>query len=359
MADVLSQSEIDALLASMHDEVQEVDNAEDSASVKAPAAKPNDDYKKYDFYSPRKFTKEKLKILRSIFENYARLMTSQVNGIFRAMTDITVIELRESRYYEYVNSFHENDCMTIIDVSLPDKGKFSVPMMMYITPGLILTLMNHMLGGGDKVIKAEDNYRYSDVEMSLYRRIVEYFVHALRDGFSNYITVDFKSQKVEENPSMVQEVGLDETVVLVHLNVDVTGISSEKIRMCIPGTLLEQIFRTIDNRKHLARGFTYANNTDTIMSHLRDSSLQLTAVLGKIKLTVDDMDRLQVGDVIDMNISKNALSTVYVGDSPWFKGHMGVYKKNIAIHIDRRIEPKDEEDQKSQIENEEGEELNG
>ena len=48
-------------------------------------------YSRYDFYSPRKFTKEKMKILTSVFENYARILTSQVNGIFRVMTDITDI----------------------------------------------------------------------------------------------------------------------------------------------------------------------------------------------------------------------------------------------------------------------------
>ncbi len=39
-------------------------------------------YIKYDFFSPRKFTKEKMKILRSVFENYARILTSQINGNF-------------------------------------------------------------------------------------------------------------------------------------------------------------------------------------------------------------------------------------------------------------------------------------
>nr|WP_027872002.1 FliM/FliN family flagellar motor switch protein [[Eubacterium] cellulosolvens] len=338
MADVLSQSQIDALLQSMKGSPDEPPEVEEE-----PVTEPEDDYNKYDFYSPRKFTKEKLKLLRSIFENYARILTSQVNGIFRTMTDITVMELRESRYYEYVNSFHENDCMTIIDTVMPEKGKFSVPMMIYVTPGLILTLMSHMLGGGEQVISTEENYRYSDVEMSLYKRILEYIIHALGDGFSNYLTVDFRPQKVEENPSMIQEVGLDETVVLVHLNVDVTGIASEKIRICIPGTLLEQIFRTIDNRKHIARGFTYSNNSEVIMSHIKETKFPLTAQLGTVRLTMEDLYRLQVGDVIDMNKSKDATLSLFVGKQPWFRGTMGVHHKNIAIEICERIEEEEVE----------------
>lgn len=352
MADVLSQSEIDALLKSMKESSSDASAASgpsnQTSQVSDSGFDPDEEYSKYDFYSPRKFTKERLKLLRSIFENYARILTSQVNGIYRTMTDITVIELRESRYYEYVNSFHENDCMTIIEVSVKKKGKFTVPMMSYVTPGLILTLANRMLGGGAEVISVEEDYRYSDIEMSLYKRIMESFIHTLADGFTNYIDVDFQPSRVEENPSMVQEVGQDETVVLVVMNVDVTGIASEKIRFCIPGTLLEQIFRTIDSRKMLARGFKYSNNSDTIMHHLENTRFPLTAQLGTVRLPIEDLCNLKEGDIIDLNKTKDSLLTLYVGKQSWFKCSMGTHKRNVAVRIEERIDREsDDEDEKT------------
>ena len=347
MADVLSQSQIDALLKSMQDgppkeEKVEEKPAEVLETKKEEVQKEEETYSKYDFYSPRKFTKDKIRLLRSIFDNYARILTSQVNGIFRTMTDITVLELRETRYYEYVNAFHENDCMTIVDTYVQDKGKSNVPMMSYISPGLTLTLVSHMLGGSDTVIKTEEDYRYTDVEMALYKRIMEYIVHALGDGFSNYINAEFKIAKIETNPSMVQEVGLDETVVLAVMNVDISGLAMERIRICLPGTLLEHMFKIIDNRKHLARGFAYENNQDTIMEHLKASSFPMTGQLGVVKLDIEDLYHLKVGDVIDLNKAKNSAVKLYVGRQPWFTGKMGVYKKNIAIRIEDRIIQKDD-----------------
>ena len=347
MADVLSQSQNDALLKSRQDgppkeEKVEEKPAEVLETKKEEVQKEEETYSKYDFYSPRKFTKDKIRLLRSIFDNYARILTSQVNGIFRTMTDITVLELRETRYYEYVNAFHENDCMTIVDTYVQDKGKSNVPMMSYISPGLTLTLVSHMLGGSDSVIKTEEDYRYTDVEMALYKRIMEYIVHALGDGFSNYISAEFKIAKIETNPSMVQEVGLDETVVLAVMNVDISGLAMERIRICLPGTLLEHMFKIIDNRKHLARGFAYENNQDTIMEHLKASSFPMTGQLGVVKLDIEDLYHLKVGDVIDLNKAKNSAVKLYVGRQPWFTGKMGVYKKNIAIRIEDRINQKDD-----------------
>ena len=357
MADVLSQSQIDALLKSMQDgppkeEKTEPQTAEVLVQKKNEETPVKEDhYSKYDFYSPRKFTKEKIRLLKSVFDNYARILTSQVNGIFRTMTDITVLELRETRYYEYVNAFHENDCMTIVETYVEGKGKSNVPLMMYISPGLTLTLVSHMLGGTDSIMKTEGDYRYTDVEMALYKRIMEYIVHALGDGFSNYINAEFKIAKVESNPSMVQEVGLDETVVIVVLNVDISGLAMERIRMCLPGTLLEHMFKIIDNRKHLARGFAYENNQDVIMQHLRSSEFPMTGQLGIVKLDMEDLYHLKVGDVIDLNKAKNSAVKLYVGRQPWFTGKMGVFKKNIAVRIDDRIMQKEESPKEDVVDN--------
>ena len=357
MADVLSQSQIDALLKSMQDgppkeEKTEPQTAEVLVQKKNEETPVKEDhYSKYDFYSPRKFTKEKIRLLKSVFDNYARILTSQVNGIFRTMTDITVLELRETRYYEYVNAFHENDCMTIVETYVEGKGKSNVPLMRYISPGLTLTLVSHMLGGTDSIMKTEGDYRYTDVEMALYKRIMEYIVHALGDGFSNYINAEFKIAKVESNPSMVQEVGLDETVVIVVLNVDISGLAMERIRMCLPGTLLEHMFKIIDNRKHLARGFAYENNQDVIMQHLRSSEFPMTGQLGIVKLDMEDLYHLKVGDVIDLNKAKNSAVKLYVGRQPWFTGKMGVFKKNIAVRIEDRIMQKEESPKEDVVDN--------
>ncbi len=340
MADVLSQSQIDALLKSMQGgggEPEPEKVQDDTVKAKPKAETEQIKYSKYDFYSPRKFTKDKMKILNSVFENYARIITSRVNGVFRVMTDITVMEVQERRYYEYVNSLHENDMVTLVNTILPNYNRKLVPLMIYVTPGLVITLIDHMLGGGEEVVKVKDGYRYSDVEIALYRRILSYLIQALSDGFSNYINLEFEAQRLEDNPSMIQDVGVDETVAIILLNVDVAGLASERIRICIPGTLLESIFQVMDTRKHIAKGYAYEDNKETILENIRQSQLPVTGQLGTVALDLSDIYHLKVGDVIDMNKPKDRDVKLYIGKQPWFTGKMGVYKKNVAIRINRRL----------------------
>ena len=351
MADVLSQSQIDELLKSMQGGggggaassapapvEQKVAVQEEKKQPETPEIK----YSKYDFYSPRKFTKDKMKILTTVFENYARIITSQVNGVFRVMTDITVMEVQERRYYEFVNSLNENDVITLVDSTIENYTRKLAPLMMYVTPGLVITLVDRMLGGGEDVVKVKEGYRYSDVETALYRRILSQLIHALKDGFASYINVNFEAYRIEENPTMMQDVGLDETVAIIHFNVDVTGLAVERIRICMPGTLLEAMFQVMDSHRHLAKGYAYEDNRDTILENIRQSKLPITGQLGTVSLDLDDIYHLKVGDVIDMNNAGNREVKLYVGRQAWFTGKMGIYKKNVAIRINQRLYAEDE-----------------
>ena len=347
MADVLSQSQIDALLNSMNSGGEPEAQTNDEKPVEKAAAEQEIKYAKYDFYSPRKFTKDKLKMLNSIFENYARVLTSQINGIFRVMTDTTVRELNERRYYEFVSGVGDT-LVTLANTKLPTVRHNMAPLMVHISPTLALTLINHMLGGGDEIVSAGSDYVYSDVEKALYRRIVQYVINALGDGFSNYIDIDFEVERLEENLSMVQEVGLDETVIIVLLNVDVGGMASEKIKVCIPGSVLESIFQVIDNRKHLGRGQQYEDNRSVILDHLRSSKLDLTGRLATVQLDLNDIYQLRPGDVIDLNCSKDSEVKLFVERQAWYAGRMGAYKKNLAIQISRRLVPDEVEVEKEE-----------
>ena len=67
--DMMSQAQIDEMLRNV-------------ASGAAPLVtqKEEEKIKEYDFRAPKKFTKEQIKVLDSIFENYSRLMSSYLRS---------------------------------------------------------------------------------------------------------------------------------------------------------------------------------------------------------------------------------------------------------------------------------------
>lgn len=328
MAEVLSQSQIDSLLDSLQ--------MKDSDGPKVEQKK----YRKYDFYSPKKFTKDKLKLLQGIHDNYARMTASQMNSLFRVSSEIEVVTVEEQRYYEFANALYETDIMTLIDVSLPNQA-INPPIMLHTSTSIITSLIDRMLGGmGDDGLNVPDDYAYTDIELVLYQRIVQYLITPMKDAWGGYINMDFNFSRVENNISMFQDVGVDETVVIIVLKVNLKEISG-KINICIPGNLLSMIFKRIEKRKHISKekedGSDGVDIQQSILTSIKDSTLDLSVELGRVEIDLSDIYGLHVGDIIDLNKSKDTDVVMYIEEEPWFTGKLGVHKKNVAVQIEDRI----------------------
>ena len=111
MPEVLSQSQIDALLNSMN-----------SGGDKPPAEeeKPEKKYRKYDFTNPKKFTKDRLKMLKSIFDNYSRVLTTRINGLVHATCEIEVESVEETTYFEFSNALSDSAVLTTTHLMLKE-----------------------------------------------------------------------------------------------------------------------------------------------------------------------------------------------------------------------------------------------
>ena len=93
MADVLTQAQIDEMLKNVA-----------AGAVPEVSAKEEEKVKEYDFRAPKKFTKEQIKVLDGIFENYARLLSSYLTGLLRLYCRVSLVNIEEQRYSEFNNA---------------------------------------------------------------------------------------------------------------------------------------------------------------------------------------------------------------------------------------------------------------
>ena len=329
MSDVLSQTQIDMLLNSMK---------EGNSGAAKQEEKKEKEYKKYDFYSPKKFTRERLKILKGIHDNYCRIIVSQLNGILRMNCEIDVISVEEQRYHEFGNSLGENDVMVLLYMKLPDESK-NPPIVFHISQLLVTNMIDRMLGGEGDAEELPVEYTYTDIELALYERLLGYFSGAIKDSWKNYINLSVESRRLEQSPSMFQEIGMDETIAIIMLEMKIPNASGY-ISVCIPGNLLTNIFSIMDKRRNVENAYDngIANGRDIIMEKLRNSALDMRVQLGTARLSFRDVYGLKVDDVIDLNKSKNSDVKVYVAGQPWFDAKLGVHKNSVAVKLDERIE---------------------
>lgn len=325
MAEVLSQSQIDALLASVV-AGGGVEQAQPESEEKK--------YRNYDFYSPKKFTKDKLNILKTSYESYSRMASSRINSLLRITSEVELATVEEERYYEFSNALTDTDTLTVINAKIPENDEVT-PIYMHISAPIMLNMIDRMLGGtGEDNKDSYSGYSYTDIELSLYENIVNYLVEIMGDAWSNYLKVDFEINKFETSSGLLQEIRMDEIVVIVVLEIEISG-STGMMNICIPATLLSSMFAIVESKK-VQYGKLIGNEDKTeqqICEFIKASTLDVTAKIGDASLSLRDVYNLREGDIINMNVPKNSDVDIFVDENVWFKGRLGVHNKNVAVKI--------------------------
>lgn len=322
MAEVLSQSQIDALLNAARSGELDVDKPAEKSEEKK--------YRKYDFYSPRKFTKDRLKMLNSIFEGYARVINSRINALLHATCEIEVDSVEEQRYYEFSNALTESDVVALAKIDL-EKLQGEDPILVHMDTPVVLSMLDRMMGGeGEPDPTLSSDYNLTDLELNMYEDLISDLIPILGNSWENYITIHFDYVRTEVNPTLVQLIGYEETVVIVGLNIKFPNCTG-RMSLCLPGEMLTNIFTEIS--KSTSRRVTGEDKSEDIFDSLRESELEIVAELARTRILLSDLYHLNVGDVVDIKRPKDTPVFLNIGGRRWFDGKMGVSNKQVAVKI--------------------------
>ncbi len=322
MAEVLSQSQIDALLNAARSGELDVDKPVEKSEEKK--------YRKYDFYSPRKFTKDRLKMLNSIFESYARVINSRINALLHATCEIDVDSVEEQRYYEFSNALTESDVVALAEID-QEKLQGDDPILVHMDTPVVLSMLDRMMGGeGDPDPTVPNDYKLTDLELNMYDDLIADLIPILGGSWENYMTLHFSYVRTEVNPTLVQLIGYDETVVIVGLNIKFPNCTG-RMSLCLPGEMLTNVFTEIS--KSTSRRTTGEDKSEEIFDSLRESELEIVAELARTRILLSDLYHLNVGDVVDIKRPKDSPVFLNIGGRRWFDGKMGTSNKQVAVKI--------------------------
>ena len=323
MAEVLSQSQIDELLNSFKD-VKEIE-------VQAPEKK----IKAYDFKAPKKFTKEQIKVLDGIFENYTRLLSSYLTSILRLYCKVSLVQIEEQRYYEFNNALPDYVMMGMVDMGIADPDISETTIIIQMSNPITFAMIDRLLGGTGAYI--DEGRDFTEIEVDIMEGVLGRFSSLLRDPWLSYIDTDPKLVSIETNSRVIQAIASDDVAIIVMLEAEINDIKNT-ISVCLPAINLEEIMAKFSG-KYMRSSKRLDPTKDEerrqeILTGIKDTQLEITAVLGETQVDLGDILNLQVNDVIPLNLSIDSNVMVRIGESAWFDGKLGVRNNRKAVKID-------------------------
>ena len=328
MADVLSQSQIDALLNSFSSEgTKAFEEIEEQAKEQK--------VKNYDFKMPKKFTKEQLKVIDGIFENYSRVLSSYLTGLMRIFCKVEVLQIEEQLYYEFNNALPDYVMMSMVNMGITDDDVLETNSIMQVSNQIAFTMMDRLMGGEGAYY--EQNRDFTEIEVGLFTTVLNKMASLLKEPWGTYIDINPVITTIETNARVMQSISPDEVVILVVLEMEIKDVKNT-MTFCIPAINLESIMSKFGDRwSRTTKKLDPKREKErrvSLLEAIKDSDLRISAVLGKTKLDLYDVLTMQVNDIIPLNVPIDSNITINIGDNLWFDGKLGTKNSKKAVKID-------------------------
>ncbi len=322
MAEILSQSQIDALLSNLTSKEPSENLPEEEGKKKI---------KEYDFRSPKHFTREQLKLLYSIYENYARILSSYATGIMQTYCLVEIVEVEEQQYYEFNNALPDSVLMGVLDLTVKDTESDEDIVLIDLSKDVGFCAIDRLLGGAGEPLKADREY--SEIELGLLENFFKGMGGLMKNVWFDQVEMAPKLEKMETNSRILQGISADENVVIIVMNFLINETQG-KLNICIPAITLEMLFKkkAAHNKKSARRSdqVSEAQRRGDILKEISKSELEITGILGTVDLLLKELMDLEVGDIIKLDKPAGEMIDLVVEDVTWFRGSVGVSNKKKA-----------------------------
>ncbi|MGN0430534.1 MAG: flagellar motor switch protein FliM [Acetatifactor sp.] len=318
MGEVLSQSEIDNLLAALSTGELDVEQMQE---------KDEKSVKNYDFSRPTKFSKEHLRTLEIIFEHYGRLVSTNLPAYLRKNIQVAVASSETVTFSEFSNALSNPVILGIINFS-PLNGNIIVD----LATNLGYAILDRMLGGGG--LPLEKNREFSEIEMAILQKVMVMLTQLLREPWKNVIELNPTLVRMETNSQFAQVIAPNDMIAIVTLNVKIGDVEGF-MNVCLPFFTLEDVMDKLNTKYWFStmqeeHDEKYEEFLETM---LRKVDVPVKAILGKSVISVADFMNLQVGDCIRLDSRVDSDMEVYVGNIKKFTALPGANKDAYAVRI--------------------------
>ncbi len=326
MNQVLSQSEVDALLAAVSE--GEIETSESKSGA------PKDDrvVVVYDLTSQDRIIRGRLPQLDVIYEKFMRSFRVSLSSALRKIASLNHASTDFLKFGEFINTLPMPTCMSVLRFSTLRGSALFV-----IESKLAYALVDSFFGGDDRPYSKVEGKDFTPIEISIVRKVVDLAIDDLEAAWESIHPIECSFVRTEVNPQFVGIVPPTDVVIASAFDVELENANGT-ITLVIP-------YSTIEPIKHkLSTGFQVESDqtdkklwTSIIKDQLLDTELDIKVNLGQSEITLKELMSLKEGDVIPLDQDASGEFDVLVQDVKKFKGLYGVYHGSVAMQLTKKI----------------------
>jgi flagellar motor switch protein FliM len=325
MADILSQTEIDALLSAFA-------TGEGTADVGGEEDEQIREVKVYDFNHPDRFSKDQIRTMHNLHDHFARVFSISLSAFLRTIVEVKLVSVDQISYEEFIRSIPNPTSLNIINMD-PLEGKA----LMELSPTLSFPVVDRLMGGAGNVFKK--NRELTEIEQTIIEKVLYRAFDCLHEAWANVLPLNLSLEQSETNPQLLMQLYLpSEMVILMTFEVTLGEISGT-LSFCIPYPTMEPIAGQLSSSSWFAASKKELSeeHAEVLYDRLRRVNLPIIAYVGGATLNIRDLLSLTTGDVLQLNTFSDHDFAVQIGSEYRYMAKPGKKRGHNAVQITKII----------------------
>src|SRR5271157_5487680 len=140
----------------------------------------------YDFSRPDRISKEQLRALHLLHENFARSLASSLSAYLRAYVMVNLVSVEQISFLEFTQCLPSPSCIVSMAMS-----PFDSTAILELNPSIVYPVLEMLLGGTGKTrLKVERGI--TEIEQSLLDSVLRLVLHDLEESWAPISPIQFR-----------------------------------------------------------------------------------------------------------------------------------------------------------------------
>jgi flagellar motor switch protein FliM len=321
MEKVLSQEEINALFSAMSTEDLGLASQSEKKGVARKIAN-------YDFHRADRISQDQMRSIHLLHEHFGRNFASSLSAYLRSFVDVNLASLEQVSYSSFIKSLPDPTLFASIGMRPLDSN-----IALELNPSLAFPMIDMILGGPGRALS--DSRNMTEIELNIIEGVIKLAMRDLCGAWHPIMDFEFYLEGKGTKAQMFQIVSPAETVIAVQMELriaDTTGM----MNLCIPSRVLKVLRNKFDQQWNSRPQKTAGGDAERIFDLIKPVFVPLSSEIRQSKLTVDDLLKVSVGDVVELSERVNDPVYLCVGGVAKFVGRIVQRRGKRAFEITDR-----------------------
>lgn len=287
-----------------------------------------------DLLKPNRLSREQIAIVERIQEMVAGKLSALFVDRLRVDAACDCVAVEQMRYSNWMSQVEKTAAVYVVEMP-----PISMPAMVTISTGLLLGIVDRVLGGAGWRDSEMDgvNRELSEAEYAVADAIVTPIIESLAEGVSEIVPVEPRVVARYANVTMTQTIPFQEVVLASHFQLSGQPLLGD-IRFVTAYTGLEPYLDSLATSRFVPKQVQAGAFREPLLDRIRRVDLELGVLLGQSELRLNELMELAVGDIVPLDTHVGAAVDVPVQGEPKFRGIVGARGPRFAVRIEEVLD---------------------